>query len=161
MDEKTIARFWSKVDKRGPAVRAELGPCWLWTASRDTHGYGNFTVQGKTRLAHKLSFELARRVPTRRRWVLHRCDVKTCVNPEHLYIGDGKANVRDARDRGRLKPPPSGVNHNRARLNPDKVREVKRMAAAGIPKAQIARTFGVWPRAVWMILEGKSWKNVT
>lgn len=31
-------RFWAKVDKNGPVVRPELGPCWIWTGNRDPWG---------------------------------------------------------------------------------------------------------------------------
>jgi hypothetical protein len=40
-------RFWTKVDKAGPVVRHELGPCWLWTAGvfKRRGGYGAFGVR--------------------------------------------------------------------------------------------------------------------
>jgi DNA invertase Pin-like site-specific DNA recombinase len=92
--------------------------------------------------------------------VLHKCDVRRCLNPEHLFLGSHVDNHRDAARKGRVKVPPLGILHNRARLDPDKVREIRTLARSGVPKAKIARQFGVWPRAIWMILEGKSWKHV-
>ena len=53
MDEKTIARFWSKVDKNGPvpAHCPELGPCWVWTGEK-RKGYGRLKIDGHARTAH-------------------------------------------------------------------------------------------------------------
>ena len=161
MDEKQIARFWAKVDKSGPtpAHMSHLGHCWQWTGSLDTTGYGNAWTGNGCARAHRLSYAMLVKEPAEQ-FVLHRCDNRACVRPEHLFLGDAEDNMQDAISKGRLIPPPLGVAHNRSRLDPEKVRQIRRLVVDGVPKTEIARMFDVWPRAIWMIVEGKSWKHV-
>ena len=81
-------RLWSKVDIRGP------NECWLWTGYVGPGGYGRYKVNGVTTQAHRIAFELANGHEPYP-FALHRCDVRLCCNPAHLWEGDHKANVRD------------------------------------------------------------------
>ena len=90
----TIADFWKKVDK------SSVNNCWIWTGLKDNDGYGWFRLNGMKR-THRLSVELDGRDPTGM-YVLHTCDNPSCVNPEHLYVGTQKENVRDMIIRGRF-----------------------------------------------------------
>lgn len=94
-------RFWSKV-KKGPN-------CWLWTGGKHTEGYGQFslTINGVRRPigAHVFSYHIATGAPLLSTWVLHHCDVRLCVRPDHLFGGDHTANMRDAAAKGRLHTP--------------------------------------------------------
>lgn len=77
---KASARFWTKVSKDGK------GGCWLWTASEDGKGYGQFAVaNGDVRKAHRVALLLVGQDPTGRD-VHHLCHVPLCVRPEHLEI---------------------------------------------------------------------------
>jgi hypothetical protein len=67
------------------------------------HGYGVFALRKKHLVrAHRWSWEIAnkQRVPEGR-WVLHRCDNPPCVRPDHLFLGDPKANIADMLAKGR------------------------------------------------------------
>lgn len=86
MDEKTIARFWAKVNKDGPEVRPGLGKCWLWTASLDKDGCGWFAFNGRIGRAHRASFAIHYDDPGTLA-VRHTCGTPACVNPEHLSVG--------------------------------------------------------------------------
>lgn len=80
-------RFWSKVDKNGPVPphAPELGKCWLWTAGATgkLRNYGGFWFSGQTRLAHRLSWEMANG-PAGNERVFHQCKNHRCVNHHHL-----------------------------------------------------------------------------
>jgi hypothetical protein len=89
-------RFWEKVDK--------TGDCWIWTGAKSSAGYGTLAVHLnplKVMAAHRLSFALHRGVFDQRLMVLHTCDVRECVRPDHLYLGDHLQNMKDMVDRGR------------------------------------------------------------
>lgn len=95
--------IWKKIDKRGP------DECWLWTASCDSGGYGQFRLQGRYYKAHRIVFSIAKapidfRAPEsnyEKTHVLHRCDNTRCCNPAHLYLGDIWDNMRDKVERNR------------------------------------------------------------
>ena len=82
-------RFWSKVAWDGPIPNCapELGPCWLWTAYTDRHGYGSFWVgdrkTGRAWLAHRFSFTEANG-PITSPQLDHLCRTRSCVRPSHL-----------------------------------------------------------------------------
>ena len=100
MDE-ILDEFWSNVDRNGPIVSPELGPCWLWkgTINRVT-GYGQISYLGRTVGAHRLSFFLAHgHFP--KPCGLHRCDNRACVRVEHISEGTQKENLRDCVAKGR------------------------------------------------------------
>jgi hypothetical protein len=101
-----IARFWAKVQTDGPIQRAELGPCWVWTASL-IRGYGQFHLprSGRTQrtvYAHRFAWTLTNGPIPEHLSVLHRCDHPVCVNPNHLFLGTQPDNLADARAKGRL-----------------------------------------------------------
>jgi hypothetical protein len=91
--------FWTHVEK--------TETCWLWTGSRNEHGYGTLTVRtgkrNKVFKAHRFSWALARGPIPDGAWVLHDCDVKACVRPDHLHLGDRPTNVAEAVERGRIQ----------------------------------------------------------
>ncbi len=96
---KHAARFWAKVNKNGPipAVRPELGPCWLWTAALWGGGYGAFSIRigGKSfpHNAHRLSYGMLVG-PIPHGLVLdHLCRVRHCVNPAHLDPVTDRINI--------------------------------------------------------------------
>jgi hypothetical protein len=87
-------RFWANVK--------QSGPCWLWTGgTRTKAGYGMMMIGtiGKTRrwhLVHRLAYLLEHEVIPPGKLVRHKCDVKLCVNPNHLELGTDYDNVMDA-----------------------------------------------------------------
>jgi hypothetical protein len=75
--------------------------CWIWEAACLKSGYGIFRLPHRTMLAHRFSYELANGPILDSQKVLHRCDVPSCVNPNHLFVGTNADNMRDMIDKDR------------------------------------------------------------
>ena len=98
MERSLPERFWNFVDRNGPVAQAMDTRCWLWTGYVGKSGYGKFSWQGRTMGAHRASFLLA--YGQEPDVVCHRCNVRHCVRPDHLYAGDTETNLIDImRDR--------------------------------------------------------------
>jgi HNH endonuclease/Mitochondrial ribosomal protein subunit L20 len=75
--------------------------CIWWTGTINNKGYGVFGTGGKMYQAHRLSWIIHRGPIPPGKWVLHTCDARKCVNPEHLYLGTIKENNADRTARKR------------------------------------------------------------
>lgn len=68
--------------------------CWIWVGAIYPTGYGMITVGEKTMRVHRVSYEKFKG-SAKGRYVCHKCDVRRCFNPSHLWLGDGKSNAQD------------------------------------------------------------------
>lgn len=91
-------RFWAKVDKS-----AAHNGCWVWTGARRGKGYGDIVGDAGRRIAaHQLSYKWAHGSIPDGLFVLHKCDNKLCVNPDHLFVGTHQDNMDDMVEKVRL-----------------------------------------------------------
>lgn len=77
--------------------------CWLWTGRYARNGYGTYGGgrSGERISAHRLAWQEANGPVPDGLQVLHRCDVRGCVNVDHLFLGTAKDNTRDMMAKGR------------------------------------------------------------
>jgi len=145
--------------------------CWIWQGARSVDGYGFMKVARKMDRAHRVSYrEHVGPIPDGM-CVCHRCDVRLCCNPEHLFLGTNNENMADMARKGRAA---SGADHwchqrpervrgernPRAKLTvPDVVKIRAAMAAGGSPAA-IGRLYGVTGTTISSIASGKLWRHV-
>lgn len=154
-------RFWSKV------ARGAADECWLWQASVDRHGYGRFSVNGRTGRAHRRAWELVHGTIPAGLVVRHRCDVPLCCNPAHLEVGTVAENARDMVERGRgtkgeaLAKLRRGERNGRARLTAAQVLEIRaKFAAGGRTKKSLADEYRISDVHASGIVRGKWWPHL-
>lgn len=90
---KAADRFWSRVDKDSD--------CWLWQGRIEPNGYGSCWYEGRTYSTHRVAYELTYGSIPAGIHILHHCDVRTCCNPAHLFMGTAADNMQDMKRKGR------------------------------------------------------------
>lgn len=144
-----LARFWSRVDRKD-----DLDACWNWIGAVN-HNYGQIWWNGKHRLAHRISYELAYSEPAELD-VLHTCDNPRCVNPRHLWLGTQRDNNLD-RDRKNRGVHLRGERHGNCKLSDAQVAEIRRIYATGdTSQRELARMFHISQRQIWCIVNRKN-----
>ena len=149
-DEATIARFMDKVDKRPDG-------CWIWTAcTRNGHpdDYGQFRVNQTNRRAHRVSYRIHVGPILPGMNVCHRCDRPSCVNPDHLFVGDVKDNAADMVAKGRSA---IGERSGKAVLTRELVLEIRTSSES---VRAISKRLGLSRHTVRDARRGVTWSHV-
>ncbi len=146
-DKALVARFESKFEK--------TDGCWEWAGSKGVRGYGSFKFN-ETLKAHRFSYLLYVGPIPDGMSVCHKCDNPSCVNPDHLFLGDHFANMRDKMAKGRGNHL-VGSSHPRSRLTEDDVRAIR---ADTRFQVEIAKAFGIKQAQVSEIKRRVAWAHV-
>lgn len=135
------------------------GGCWLCRGVPPNR-YGGMKVRGigQVRL-NRLSWMVYRGPIPDGLWVLHRCDVRPCFNPEHLFLGTPLMNNQDRHAKGRSGDH-RGVLNGRAILGPKAVAEILAAKPYYGYRRDLAAKFGITVAAVKGILYGKNWRHL-
>jgi hypothetical protein len=93
-------------------------------------------------------------------YVLHHCDERSCCNPEHLYVGTQKDNMRDMVARGRLgnRGQKSGEGHAMSKLTQQMVDEIRIKRAQGLSLKVLAGLYPIKEAQISRIARGLRWK---
>ena len=149
-----INRFWRQVDCSG-------GPdaCWLWCGYVRPNGYGSIGINYKEYKAHRVSYFIEYGRIKNDTLILHRCDVRSCVNPAHLFQGTPKHNSQDAVRKGR-NTRLYGERNGKAKLTRTAVLRIRRLYKAGrMFQRELANQFGVCEATISYIINGGRWKK--
>lgn len=164
ISEKYLVRFWERINKSGPIPKhvPEIGNCWQWLAGTSGGKYGKLRIGDKHYSTHRLSFMIHNPLQNiDEKLICHKCDNVRCVNPEHLFVGDSIANVRDCiskNRRAKLSPPVMhGESNPSAKLSDKQVLEI--LASNG-RQVDIAEMYGVCQSTISRIKLGKRAVNV-
>lgn len=134
-------RFLEKVEIR------ESG-CHEWICSVNRGGYGKFYYEGKCNTAHRVSYILFNGKIPDNLFVLHKCDNRICVNPEHLFLGSGKDNIRDMDKKKR--------RGTKCPLTNSQVDEIREMLRNRYSQQKIAEKFNVGQTVISRIKLGQT-----
>src|SRR3990167_3067084 len=165
MNTNPSERFWSKVEK--------TEDCWTWTGLRNRGGYGVFRIDGRNKLAHRISYELFMGPFDGSLFVCHHCDNPSCVRPGNLFLGTNIDNMRDMTEKGRY---PRGNNHYMHR-NPSLAARGEKHGMAKLtdgdvisiretyelqktPMGILSQRFGVSKRMIRNIISGRNWRHL-
>jgi hypothetical protein len=140
MKSADAARFWSKV-LRGHG-------CWLWLGKSRPDGYGYFWPSRKKPVrAHRASWEISNGPIPAGMLVCHRCDVRNCVRPDHLFLGTQDDNVQDCLRKGRKRwvqaPHTPGQRHAMAKLTEDDAAALIALRTEGWTSKRLAEHFKI------------------
>lgn len=161
-------RFWAKVNRDGPmpspeavAAHPEISGlcCWIWTAGRSKDGYGHIRegrAGSRKRRASQVSWELTHGAILDGLDVLHKCDVRPCVRPEHLFTGTPAENSMDMVIKGRQFTP-CGERHGQSKLTAAQVLSIRERHAAGEMQKTLAHEFGVCIAQINNIVHKRQW----
>lgn len=134
--------------------------CWLWLLHVNHKGYGILNLDGRSQRAHRVSWAAAngRAVPDGM-LVCHHCDVPSCVNPQHLFIGDYSANTLDSVSKGRHFVANHPEHNGRRKLSDQQIAFVREHATPSHPEysySALGRMFGVGPIAIARAARGET-----
>jgi hypothetical protein len=122
------------------------------------YGYFDFSRNGIRQLMHRHIYEEMFGAIPEGLIVRHKCDNRSCINPEHLELGTYLDNNRDKVERGRQT---RGVEHHSAKLTEDDVREIKRLISLGMKNIEIFKKFNLnGPSMVSRIKNGHLWTHI-
>jgi hypothetical protein len=130
--------------------------CWLWTGTGTVGGYGTFYFKKAKRLAHRVSWILHNGEIPDGLYVCHKCDVRCCVNPNHLFLGTHKENAEDMVRKGRARGA-RGEAHFRSKLTRQQVIAIRLSTKSA---HELASEFGVSPTNIWGIRGGNTWRHL-
>jgi hypothetical protein len=141
------------VDRFNEKVAKMESGCHEWQGCLMPNGYGQFHLNGKTAYAHRVAFEIHNgKEPVE--FVLHTCDNRKCVNPEHLFVGSFYDNMDDMVSKQRQA---HGERNSRHKLNATEVVAIRQEVGT---HEKIAAKYGVSRTTISMIRSGKIWRYV-
>lgn len=126
---------------------------WMGPVSKRT-GYGHMVIKAQAKMPHRVAWEVANGPIPAGMMVLHRCDVRTCINPEHLFLGTHKDNMRDMAAKRRAA---AGDQNGSTKLTPQQVCEIR---GSLLSQAQLAKDYGVSGGTISNIKTMKNWRNI-
>jgi len=141
-------RFWFSVEKGSS--------CWEWQAAKNSHGYGVIQANGKLCGAHRVSWELHNGPVPDGLSVLHHCDNRVCVRPDHLFVGTVVDNTNDMVAKGRQA---QGTVHGSAKLTDRQVEAMRQARKEGLSYTEIGKAFGVHKTTARRAVIGLTWQQ--
>ena len=128
--------------------------CWLWTASQQNYGYGQIGVEaGKSPLrANRVAWMLYRGEIPDGMLVCHHCDVPSCVNPCHLFLGTRKDNSQDMVSKLR------SVHGDRQGAHKLSNKDVLFIRSSNLSVTELSKKFGVSRPCIQDVIRRHTWK---
>ena len=121
--------------------------CWLWLRGINSDGYPLVRIDGQSYRVARLVYEIFKGPIPPNIYVCHQCDVRLCINPDHLFLGPAKENYDDMVVKGRK----AKFDYAFARLAPKDVADIRQLREEGQRVAAIAKQYNISQSYVSMI----------
>ena len=148
-EARFLRRFWGRVE------RGDADDCWLWRGYVGDGGYGQVGYGGKDLYVHRVAFEIAFGEIPHGLHVLHRCDVRSCVNPGHLFAGTHQDNMADCVKKGR-RPNIKGEKNPMAKINGNDATFIR---SSPLKTSELCEMYKLSQAQVWRIRRQLRWAN--
>lgn len=133
--------------------------CWIWQRGRFPTGYGAIWNDGKMHLVHRVVAALVYGPCPEGQEVMHSCDVRSCINPDHLSYGTSLENKAHMWAVGRGVRT-FGEANGKSKFSDAQVIELRRRWEAGESQRSLARAFGMSPGNVKAIVHRVTWRHI-
>jgi len=136
--------------------------CWFWTGAKTSSGYGTIGFNSEKHYTHRLMHKIHNGfLSDDEPFVCHTCDNPSCINPDHLWSGDHRDNMKDAAEKGRMSGGAvTGESHGEAKLTEADVIELReRYATEAVSQATLGEDYGITQGQVGGIVRGEKWKT--
>lgn len=125
--------------------------CREWQGCCGSHGYGQITFKTKGMITHRAMYEVFFGAIPKGKMVLHKCDNRRCINPEHLFLGTAADNTKDMIAKGR-----DNLDCN-AKLSDEQVREIRELYFTNLSQIEVAKRFDISQATVSRVGTGISY----
>lgn len=132
--------------------------CWILTTGTDTNGYPQLRVVGTLVRVSRISYEVFKGPIPPGMFVCHSCDVRQCVNPEHLWLGTAAENSQDMASKGRGgKADKRGEKNSNAKLS---AADIVAIRASALKATVVAQQYGTSAKNIRRIRSGQRWPHL-
>jgi hypothetical protein len=139
-------------------VRKPSG-CYEFVGKLNGHGYGVIYYDGKQRTAHRLSWALMNGEIPEDMCICHKCDNRSCVRSDHLFLGTLADNTRDMISKGRDRKA-IGEKHFNSSITEEDVRRMREAYLFGAKQTDLCSVYGMYQGSVGKIVRRESWRHV-
>lgn len=133
--------------------------CWIFMGGI-SEGYGIVSMPGPRgtvpERAHRLSYVHFKGPVPDGLFVCHRCDIRCCCNPHHLFLGTQQVNNTDMANKDRTR---FGEDQHMAKLTAELVRAMRVRHASGESMSSLAREIGVSIPTARKAIRGITWSR--
>ncbi len=130
---------------------SKTGDCIVWKRAKNTSGYGVFRQNKAIVRAHHFSFILHIGPIPNGLCVLHKCDNRACVNPDHLFLGTRADNLMDCIKKNRFPI---------AKLTAENVVDLRKRHSQGESYVSLGKRFNISHGHVWNVVSKRSWPGI-
>lgn len=137
-----------------------MSECWYWYGAKHYLGYGLMSALGETK-AHRVSWIIHNGKIPDGLSVLHKCDVRNCVNPNHLFLGTQKDNVLDMHNKNRnVNSPRYGEKNPISKFtNLQAIQIREEFLNCNVLQIELARKYNVSPMAISRLIRKETYNE--